>query len=65
MVDTIWLKAKVPEETQNLTANGGSRALETASAFKSGNPFFMVIMQPSYVFGRCNLVSFQLKIFEF
>ncbi|KAF3968363.1 hypothetical protein CMV_007738 [Castanea mollissima] len=54
-VDTIWLKAKVPKEMQNLTANGGSRALETASAFKSGNPFFMVIMQPSYVFGRCNL----------
>jgi hypothetical protein len=46
---------------QRLTEIEKTRALERASAFNSENPFFMVVLQPSYIHGCCNLVSFQFK----
>ena len=46
---------------QRLTDNEKTRALERASAFNSENPFFMVVLQLSYVNGGGSLVSFQYK----
>uniref|UniRef100_A0A2N9JCA9 TF-B3 domain-containing protein n=1 Tax=Fagus sylvatica TaxID=28930 RepID=A0A2N9JCA9_FAGSY len=42
---------------QRLTNSEKTRALERASAFNSENPFFMVVLQPSYIHGCCNLAS--------
>ena len=53
------LKAKAKK--QGLTTNGTSRNLLRASAFKSENPFFMIMMQPAYICGKGIKVSLQLK----
>lgn len=48
-------------ETQGLTYIEKARALKRACAFKSENPYFMIVLQPSYIYGNNNLVSFQFK----
>ena len=50
------------EKKQELmTTNGKAENLVRANAFKSDNPFSMVIMQPSYI-RKGGMVSFQLNI---
>jgi len=49
---------------QSLTADEKTATFERASAaLKPESPFFMVAMQPSYVYPGCRLVSIQLKLF--
>ena len=56
------LKAKALEKKQELMiTNGKAENLVRANAFKSDNPLFVVIMQPSYI-RKCGMVSFQLNI---
>ncbi|KAK7846120.1 b3 domain-containing transcription factor vrn1, partial [Quercus suber] len=43
-------------ETQGLTYIEKARALKRACAFKSENPYFMIVLQPSYIYGNNNLV---------
>ena len=56
------LKAKALEKKQELMiTNGKAENLVRANAFKSENPLFMVIMQPTYI-SNGHMVSFQLNI---
>ncbi|KAF3964420.1 hypothetical protein CMV_011296 [Castanea mollissima] len=43
-------------ETQGLTYIEKARALKRACAFKSKNPYFMIVLQPSYIYGNNYLV---------
>ena len=53
---------KALEKKQELmTTNGKAENLVRANAFKSENPLFMVIMQPTYI-SNGHMVSFQLNI---
>ena len=53
---------KALEKKQELmTTNGNAENLVRANAFKSENPLFMVIMQPTYI-SNGHMVSFQLNI---
>ena len=53
---------KALEKKQELmTTNGKAENLLRANAFKSDNPLFMVIMQPTYI-SNGHMVSFQLNI---
>ena len=52
-------KSEVIERT--LSASEKDRAFRRVRAFESKNPFFKVVMQPSYVYRRNSLVSFQFK----
>ncbi|XP_050257524.1 B3 domain-containing transcription factor VRN1-like [Quercus robur] len=52
-------KSEVIERT--LSAREKDRAFQRVRAFESKNPFFKVVMQPSYVYPRNSLVSFQFK----
>jgi hypothetical protein len=58
---TTWRCLKAKAKKQDLTTNGTTRNLLRASAFKSENPFFMIMMQPAYICGKGNMVSLQLK----
>uniref|UniRef100_A0A2N9FQS4 TF-B3 domain-containing protein n=1 Tax=Fagus sylvatica TaxID=28930 RepID=A0A2N9FQS4_FAGSY len=49
---TTWRCLKAKAKKQDLTTNGTSRNLLRASAFKSENPFFMIMMQPAYICGK-------------
>ncbi|XP_059639690.1 putative B3 domain-containing protein Os03g0621600 [Cornus florida] len=49
------LHNKSPERRPKVSADEKKRALGKAKAYKSKDPFFVVVMQPSYVEGRCNL----------
>ena len=49
----------IVERTQSLSFKEKARALNRASSkFHSKNPFFMVLMQPSYVFSDYKMVTF-------
>ncbi|KAB1204816.1 B3 domain-containing transcription factor VRN1 [Morella rubra] len=43
------LKSKIRRSIQTVTGDEKVRALEKANGFKAENPYFMVVMQPSYV----------------
>ena len=57
---TRCLKLEVIERMQPLSTSVKNRALYRARAFESRNPFFTVVMQPSY-FQDGRLVSFHFQ----
>lgn len=60
-VRDAW-KLKAFQKKKELNIKGRAKTIERARAFKSQNPFFMVIVRPSYLCGKGHMVSFQLCI---
>lgn len=53
--------SKVDRRIKPLNNSKIARALQRASAFKPKDPYFMVVMQPSYLHPKLCLVSFQFN----
>ncbi|KAJ7961892.1 B3 domain-containing transcription factor VRN1-like protein [Quillaja saponaria] len=59
---------KVLKRRELMNTNRGAIALERATAFKSSNPFFKILMKPSYITAKSNLhipCMFAMEYFNF